>query len=132
MELVHERAKQIPKAIREPALGRALHVADRLDDDHLAVDVELHGASRADCFERGNDLAGVVSKAELFEQRIARLPRDDDLGAGDSYEDMVHTTGPARVGHVAEFRKPIEATPGRRNGPPSSGSLVSLPVRSEV
>src|SRR5215471_20946160 len=100
MELVHERAKQIPKAIREPALGPALHVADRLDDDHLAVDVELHGASRADCFERGNDLSGVVSTAELLEQRIARVPGDHDLGAGDGYENMVHTTGPGRVGHV--------------------------------
>jgi hypothetical protein len=98
MELVHEGGKQIPKAIREPAIVPALHVADRLDDDHLVVDVELHRPSRADCFERGDGLSGVVATAELHEQRIARLPRDHDLGAGDGYEDAVHTTGPAESG----------------------------------
>jgi hypothetical protein len=112
MELVHEGGKQIPKAIREPAIVPALHVADRLDDDHLVVDVELHRPSRADCFERGDGLSGVVATAELHEQRIARLPRDHDLGAGDGYEDAVHRR-PCRVGHVAEFRKPLEARPGR-------------------
>jgi hypothetical protein len=91
MELVHERGQEIAKAVRESALS--LHGANGLDDDHLAVDVQLHGRGGADCLERSHDVSSVIAPAELFEQRIPRLPWDDDRFATDRDEDVVRAPG---------------------------------------
>ena len=58
---IRECGKQIAEALRESALG--FHGADRLEGDHLAVDVELDRPRGADGLERGDGRLGIVAAA---------------------------------------------------------------------